>query len=106
MLRRLKLDRSAARVGAIGSDRQVAVVLSIQKLCAFVVVVHAQADIFVRMYLPCIKRKPLGEKILPVIQDIDRDWPLRAAALQAVKEYPRAKSIAQVPLLAVADICA
>ena len=104
MLRRLKLDRTAARVGAIGSDRQVAVVLAIEKLRALVVVVHAQADKLVGMDLARVKRQSLGQKILPVIEDIERNRPLRAAALQAVEKDPGAESVAQVPLLAVPDI--
>jgi hypothetical protein len=45
----------------------------------------------VRVYLAHIKGKPLAEKILPPIEDVDSDWFLRASTLEAVEIEPGAE---------------
>jgi hypothetical protein len=57
-------------------------------LRALVVVEHAESYIFVGVNLAHIKRKPVVEKILPPVEDVQSDGLLRAAALQAVEIEP------------------
>ena len=72
MLGSLEFNRAATGVSPIRGNGKITVVCPIQKLCALVVVEHAEGHVFVGVYLAHIKGKPLPEEILPPIEDVQR----------------------------------
>ena len=104
VVRRLKLYGSSRGVRAVVGDRKIAVVGTVEELCALVVVEHAEGDVFVGMKFAYIEGEPSIEEILAPVKDIQGDGLLRAAALKAVQINSGAQAVAQIELLTLSNV--